>query len=133
MAKVTAEDLKKDGHSYESYGSSTDGFTAVLDEVITEQSSLLVARIGQTAYDSSTFEAFVKRAERCLCNAELLTRRINYLTQSSGDADGLDVFKIRKSKAEYLNEADDLITRISKGVSTDSTGFASAAVVYDED
>jgi hypothetical protein len=100
----------------------------LITAVITEQAALLEGRLGSSIYDIVTTPetTFVKRAERCLVAAELMSRRVTIITESvlaSGEE--------RSTKAEvaqmkrYDTEAEAMIKRLIAGVTSDSSDFAS--------
>jgi hypothetical protein len=126
MPKITTSDVTALGFSRGMFALEAADYTTMVTDLIAEQAALLEGRIGSTSYasTSTTTAAFVKRAEKCLVAAELLQRRFVILSQEIQAADGMDAFKVRKTRQAYIDEADQLIDRIVNGQASDSTGYS---------
>lgn len=130
MPKVRPQEIISLGFSGESFGRA-ENFESLLTEVIEEQAGLLKGRLGAATYDSTTAEivALVKRAEKALVAAELLQRRFVRISADVQAAAGIDAFKIRKTRDEYLNESERLIERLTSGVlAATADGYAGGVV-----
>lgn len=130
MAKVTVNEIKDNGFTYEGYGIAAADFDAYIDRVIESQSQLLKVKVG-SAYESldSGTSVFMARAELCMVCAEMLTRRLTVYFQSDGKIEGIDSFKIRRSIEQYTAEADALIDKLTNSGTSISKGFESGLVI----
>jgi hypothetical protein len=126
VPKITTANITALGFSAGMFALNTEAFTTMVTDLIDEQAALLEGRIGSTVYASTSnpTAAYVTRAEKCLVAAELLQRRFVILSQEVQAADGMDAFKVRKTRKEYIDEADQLIDRIVNGQSSDSSGYS---------
>lgn len=116
MAKVTANDIINLGFKKEPFGKQNDSdFTALIDDVIADQASLLAGRVGAAAYALTTSpqKDYVKRAEKALCGAEMVSRRINIILGNvTAAGQELDTSNEEKQRKAYLEEAEKWITNI---------------------
>lgn len=126
MPKNTTADITALGFTPAMFALDDTEWTTMVTDLIAEQSGLLEGRIGSTSYASATnpTAVYVKRAEKCLVAAELCQRRFVIISQEIQAADGMDAFKLRKTRQEYLDEASSLIDRIVNGQSSDSSGYS---------
>lgn len=110
---------------------ATVSFNTFLQGVIDRQEAALSARLGATTFNSATTAIAdqVKNAALSLCAAELLQLRINRLS-GNVDADSATLIRaLQSSRSEYLNSAEEKISRlISSGASADSGGYAGSVV-----
>ncbi len=145
MPKNVAQDIKDLGFIREMFGSlcaDDNAFDTFIANVISEKALELEGRIGTTVYNdaSAPNATYVKLAEKYLCAAELVDRRINIvLGQAVGAGQELDTTAIRKQKQDYLDKVfgndkasppvAGLIEKIAAGGGTDGQNFASGALV----
>jgi hypothetical protein len=127
VAKVTSSDIINLGFKKEMFGKSSDGdFTTFINDVIADQALLLEGRVGSVLYAVATSpqKDYVKRAEKALCAAEMVSRRINIILGNvSGAGQELDSSSEEKQRKAYLEEAESWITRA--GTYLDSPGDCS--------
>lgn len=130
MPKTTASEILDLGFTPEMFRKNDSTINAYIDAVIIKKSKILEGRIGSTSYASATSptQDYVKRAEECIVAAELLQRRINVIVGNLEGAEGLDLFKIRRNREEYVEEAEALIQKIVSGVTADSSVFATGVL-----
>lgn len=121
MAKVTPDDLTAMQFVPEMFGESSSTFDAFLTGIINEQADLLEGRIGSAAYSATAKPAatYANRAEKCLVAAELYQLRFNRISGEIQTVDGMDAFKLRRTRQEYLDEAEKLIARVVSGGGAD--------------
>ena len=126
MPKITTADITALGFTAAMFALDDTDWTTMATDMIAEQAALLEGRIGSTSYaaTSNPAAAYTKRAEKCLVAAELLQRRFVILSQEVQTANGLDAFKIRRTRQEYIDEANALIERIVNGQASDSSGYS---------
>lgn len=133
MAKTSVTEIIDLGFVPEMFGKADDaGLVTLVTAVLAEQSALFSARIGASAYDATTqpAQAFVKRAELCLCAAELVQRRINILLGNAvGNGQELDVSPAEQQRSAYLAEAEALIGKIAAGASIASGNDMAASAL----
>jgi hypothetical protein len=101
-------------------------FTALINDVIADQALLLEGRVGSAMYALTTSpqKDYVKRAEKALCAAEMIARRINIiLSNVTGAGQELDTSSEEKQRKAYLDEAENWITSV--GTYADSLGDCS--------
>jgi hypothetical protein len=124
MSVVVPQDLKDLGFIAEGFGTPVD-FETFLQNVIDEQEALLSDRIGADTFADTTVANQVKQAAKYLSAAELIQRRINRLTLNL-DADTAGVMsQLRRSKLDYLDLADPVITKlVTSPGATESGGYA---------
>lgn len=117
MSKVTATDISNLGFKKEMFQKSLDGdFTAFINDIIAEQALLLEGKVGSTLYASATspLKDYVKRSEKALCAAEMVSRRINIILNNvSGAGQELDISSEEKQRDAYLKEADNWILKLT--------------------
>ncbi|MEW6115659.1 MAG: hypothetical protein AB1553_02005 [Nitrospirota bacterium] len=131
MAKVTNQEIIDFGFTKDMFRQSDENaFKSYVDSIIAEIAAILSGRIGEALYSSaiSPTAEYVKRAEKCLVAAEMLQRRINFYLGSVDGTEGLDLFKVRRQREEYVTEAETLIAKIVAGVTTDSSSFSFGTV-----
>ena len=105
-------------------------FEALIDGIITDQSSELQDRVGATVYSAPANATYIKKAEKCLVAAELVQRRINIvLGNSQGAGQEISTANERNQRKDYLDEAERWIAKLASGVTVDSADFASGALV----
>jgi|GEM_PF-5186960 len=77
MAKITAQNLIDMGFTGEMFGPEADALEGFFEDVIDEQAADLAVRLGDiyASADADTARA-VRTAEKALCAAELVRRRI---------------------------------------------------------
>jgi hypothetical protein len=95
--------------------SAAQDLESLIAGVITDQSAILAGRIGQATYGEaqSPLADYVRRAEICLCAAEMCSRRINKLLAAAHpNGDQLETQPIERQKKAYLDEAENLIDMI---------------------
>lgn len=127
---ITPGDITGMGFSAAMFGKTDPDFSSMVSAAISEQSDILKARIGETAYANASYKTLVKRAEKCLAAAELLGYRINHLENIAvASGDSLDVSHLTAQQRGYRAEADNLVDRIISGGSVDSEDFATGATV----
>ncbi len=135
MAKILKADIKELGFTYQMYNKENDReLDTMLDLVIAEQALLLAGRVGSTPYASVTSPTvdYVKRAELCLCAAEMIQRRINnQLANVQGNGQEIDISHEGTQKKVYMNEANKLIAKIVGGGTTDNLSIASGVLESD--
>jgi len=124
MAKTTTAEIINLGFVPEMFSKDDDaGLTTLAAAVLAEQSAMLSGRIGSVLYNVATspVQDYVKRAELCLCGAELVQRRINRLLGNAvGSGQELDISPAKTQRESYLSEAEALIARIASGSAIDS-------------
>jgi hypothetical protein len=117
MAKVTAGDITSLGFKKEMFGRSSDAeFTTFINDVISDQAALLEGRVGSSVYADTTspVKDYVKRAEKALCAAEMVSRRINIvLGNITGTGQELDITSEEKQRDKYLEEAENRILKLT--------------------
>jgi hypothetical protein len=127
VAKVTAQDIINLGFKKEPFKIVNDGdFTTFINDVIADQALLLEGRVGSTTYALTTSpqKDYVKRAEKALCAAEMIARRINIiLSNVTGAGQELDTSSEEKQRKTYLDEAENWVT--SSVTYSDSPGDCS--------
>src|SRR3972149_3629032 len=131
MPKITNTEIKDIGFTAEMFNKTNEtALNTFIDSIITEQSDILEGRIGSTLYASTTTptSTYVKRAEKCLVAAELLTIRINYIVGNIDGENGSDVVRIRNNIEAYMDKAEEFILKLVSGISVDDGGFAFSAV-----
>lgn len=134
MAKVTAQDLRDMGFIPEMFKKADNAFDAFLTIVIAEQSAILQDRVGALSYalTSSPVAEYVKRAEKCLCAAELIRRRITIILGNvSGSGFPISTSGEDRQMKNYQAEADVWIAKVVLGATTDSNDFVSGTLVTD--
>ena len=128
MPKVTAQEIIDLGFTASMFRLANDTeLAAVISSVITEQAAMLEGRLGSSIYDAATTpeSTYVKRAERCLVAAEMMSRRITVIAESvlaSGDERTARVETAQMKRWEAQAEA--LIRKLVSGVTTDTGNFA---------
>jgi hypothetical protein len=88
MAKIIPQELRDAGFTAEMFGQTDTSFDQWLSSLIDEQSSLLLARLGTSTYNSAAVPAatYVRHTEKSLCISELWSRRIaRKLGQAKGE------------------------------------------------
>jgi len=141
MSKVIAAEIKALGFSPEMFSGVDDTtFDDFLDAVIEEQAEILEGRIGSAQYAVATKPTAtqVKRAEKALVAAELWRRRIVVkLSQAVGAGEDISAKYEQQARQEATAEADQLVEKITDGVTVDSTGDFAGGVTtsshYDSD
>jgi len=130
VPKITEADIAVMGFTAAMFNLDNAGFTAMAAGVISEQAELLEGRIGSTLYATSAKPdaTYVKRAEKCLVAAELLSQRLIILGQEVQAGDGDDAHKIRNTQKQYAAEAELMISRIAAGTSADGSGYSGGVV-----
>jgi len=127
MAKVAAQDIIDLGFKKELFKVSNDSdLTTLINGIIADQALLLEGRVGSAVYALTTSpqKDYVKRAEKALCAAEMVSRRINIiLSNVTGAGQELNTTSEEKQRKAYLDEAEDWIVRA--GTYADSTGDCS--------
>jgi hypothetical protein len=127
VAKVTSSDIINLGFKKEMFGKSSDGdFATFINDVIADQALLLEGRVGSMLYAVATSpqKDYMKRAEKALCAAEMVSRRINIILGNvSGAGQELDTSSEEKQRKTYVEEAENWITRA--GTYSDSPGDCS--------
>ncbi len=148
MPKITRDDIigpKGLGFTREMFNAIVQDdqtFNDFVDAIIAEKALELEGRIGTTVYNdaSQPNATYVKLAEKYLCAAEMVDRRINIvLGQAVGAGQEIDTTAIRKQKQDYLDKVfgndkasppvAGLIEKIVTGSGTDGQNFASGALV----
>lgn len=124
MAKVTSQEIIDLGLTAELFRATAESdFLTLIDSVIAEQSVILEGRLGLSIYASATSpeKDYVKRAEKCLAAAEMVQRRINTIMANVvGAGQEIDISREGRQRNIYLKEAEELISRLVTGSSTDS-------------
>jgi hypothetical protein len=130
VSKVVAQDIINLGFKKELFKIQNDGdFTTLINDVIADQALLLEGRVGSAMYALTTSpqKDYVKRAEKALCAAEMIARRINIiLSNVTGAGQELDTSSEEKQRKAYLDEAGNWITSV--GTYADSLGDCSFGV-----
>jgi len=128
---VVPQDLKDLGFIAEGFGTQYN-FDAFLQAIIDDQEALLSARISAATFADITFAVQVKKSAKNLSAAELIQRRINRLTLNL-DADTAGVMsQLRKSRQEYLDEAEPVISRlVTSPGAVDSGGYSGEVIEYE--
>jgi hypothetical protein len=100
--------------SAEQFGSVFD-FDAFLQGIIDEQEALLSDRIGASVLVAPALQVHIKRAEKCLCAAELFQLRINRLSGNVDAETAVLIGQLKKAKTDYLEEAERIIPKLISG------------------
>ena len=133
MAKNDKDGVKAMGFSAVMFRIETDAdFDTYIDAVIDEQSVLLNARIGSTAYDSkeSPVKEYVKNAEKSLIAAEMITRRINIvLGNITGKGQEIDTKNEERQREAYTKAANDWIEKALSAMGDAAAGGIASGVV----
>ncbi len=127
MPVIEAQDLRDLGFIPEMFqGQNAGTFDAWLMGIIAEQDAILSGRIGAAVYASAVepVPTYVKRAEKCLCSAELYQRRLNRLAGNTDEGIAALVSALKKSLQGYLDEAESLIAKLANGTTSDGADFA---------
>lgn len=135
MAKITTSDLKSLGFIREMFGPIAPddmAFDDLLTAVIAEQALQLSGRIGTALYNdaASPNADYVKLAEKNLCAAEMLQRKINIIlgnTASRGEE--FSTTPERNQRKDYLAEAESWIGKLAQGVTTDPPSDVAVNVI----
>lgn len=132
MAKVTSAEIVAMGFKKEFFHYDSEAaFLLLIDGLIPEQAAVLEYRIGATLYNTVTSPTAerVKRAEKCLCAAEVIQRRINIiLANAIGAGAEIDVSQEMEARKAYLDEAEVLITDMAVYDSSTTGGDANMGV-----
>lgn len=131
MPKISPQNLIDLGFSPQMYGKDPDLFAEWLRALIEEQATDLMVRIG-AAYQVSSEETArtVRMAEKALCAAELVRRRmVQVMSLAVPNGEQSPVREMQAQRREYLDEAERWIARISAGVTSDGAGYSGAVVV----
>jgi hypothetical protein len=93
---------------------------------IAEQSELLKSRIGAAAYALTANKVLVKRAEKCLAAAEMTRLRLQNLSDNAVDGEVADgkTQHLKSTADDWDAKAEQMITKIIDGATSDSGGFA---------
>jgi hypothetical protein len=132
MPKTNAQEMIDLGFVPEIFKKDEMSFPEYADPIISEQSVILEGRIGSTLYASTTSPTkdYVKRAEKCLSAAELVQRRINIILGNAvGAGQEIDVSHEGAQKKAYRDEAEDWISKLTSGITSDVSDFASGVLV----
>jgi hypothetical protein len=115
MALVTSQNIQDLGFVPEQFkGQSAVTFDDFLTSAISDQSDLLKGEIGAAVYASTdpSIAPYVKRAERCLVEAELWRRRI--ATKSGRETGGGHEVTMVSERQAMTIAADEALSLISK-------------------
>lgn len=116
MAKITAQNIKDLGWIPEQLKQTSATFDTFLAAIITEQADILAALIGADVYASTetSIAPFVKKAERCLVEAELWRRRITTKdAREVAGGSGDNKWSEHQSFDAVMDEAESLISRLT--------------------
>jgi hypothetical protein len=134
MAKVTANEIIGLGFVKVQFRQSTDdAFETYLEDIIDEEAGKLEGDLGAGVYDSTNTitAARVKRAEKYLVAAELLTRRINIrIGDVTGSGEDFNLAEERKQRDRYLSDAENLLVQLG---GSDYSGSVNETSHFEED
>lgn len=110
------------GFTKEMYRSTESAFLSLMNSVITEQALILQGRIGATKYASavSPEKDYVKFAEKYLTAAEMMSRRITLMLGNVQAGAQIDTNQERNQKKSFTDLAEEFISKVAAGVTTDS-------------
>jgi len=133
MAKITNQDIKDLGFTRELFNRKSDTeFNTFIDGAISDEAASLEGRIGSTQYASAdvTTAKYVKNAEKCLVAAEMVQRRINVILSANvGAGKEFSTSAERQQRKDYLDKAEEWISKIVNSVTTDVQTFSTGALV----
>jgi hypothetical protein len=133
MSKTTAQEIIELGFAGEMFKKTNESeFSDFITGIISERSLILQGRIGTTVYDNaeSPTKDYVKQAEKCLVAAELVQRRINIILGNAvGAGHEIDISHEGAQKKAYRDEAEDYIAKLTGGITSDVSDFASGVLV----
>jgi len=138
MPKTIVADIESLGFKFEMFHIPQGEWHKYVSDVIASASAILAGRIGSARYANTTspVKDYAKRAEICLCAAEMLERRINIrlanvvvsgASEYNRDAPNME----ERARANYLAEAESLILKIVSDATETGAGYASRVYVSD--